>query len=229
MELPTITYGRGVYFDISGIVGPNVKPKTATVAIAAHHTVGQSDFADSNMNGTTKDEEIAHIRAINSQHLANGWTCGFGYDGIAFRSGRCYLVGKADGQRAGVAGRNHEIRSFVMAGDFRTAAPPLGAALGLARMINDTWIELGRVVNVAGHRELAIASSATACPGAAGITALRSLILPAARALHAEDFALQRRLVVTKIREALRPAWDAADLLTLSRQIAWISGGTLCG
>lgn len=192
----TIVVGGQEFYDISAIVGPDRYHRSRTVALVIHHTVGPSSFA-------SMEDELAHIRAIDAQHRANGWG-GFGYQGIVFPSGRVYVVGRGHGARAHVADRNHELEGLAMAGDFSTAAPPLGIILGAGRWVFAKFKQRG-FLSVMGHRQAALASDPTACPGDGGMRALPAILSVAAalgRRERLEDV-LRRALYLVRAGRAL--------------------------
>lgn len=229
--LPTVTIGTEVFYDISSIVSKDFKPRVRTDGLAFHHTVGQTEFPDRNANGTSMDEHIAHIKAINEYHIKVGYG-GFGYNAIAFGDGSVYCVGKCGGQRAHVANHNHHLGGLAGAGDFSTKAPPLGLVGGAGRWFKAMWEEyrIDPPQKIMGHTAWADPAWATSCPGAAGLKALSDKIFPIAVALWEhdplEDYHNQIR---AKIRAALEPAVIAGDVDTIAKQIAWLTGGKLCG
>ena len=167
MSLPTISFGGDSFFDISALVGADFEQRVATVGIAIHHSVTGDAQTDANQDGTTEDEEIALIEAINRYHRdVNGWGCGFGYNAAVAQSGRVYVVGPCLGRRAHVASRNHELMGIVLLGDYSSASPTPEAINGMGRLVTAMEAMLGSgVLTVRGHRDWATAASPTSCPG----------------------------------------------------------------
>lgn len=220
-----IEIGGELFYDIAGIVTPNRYVRPLTDGIAIHHTVGQTAFPDKNFSGSTMDEEIAHIKAINEFHIGKGYG-GFGYNGIAFESGRCYSVGKMNGARAHVANHNNHLMGIVGAGTFTTQPMPLGVLLGLARMVKAGWKEYGTVTVKAHGLWVTDPAWATSCNGDMGRTQIPTII-KAAEALMVPPADPEK--VKEAIRAALKDAYNNADLARLAAQIAYITGGKFCG
>lgn len=168
---PEISFGGATFIDMSSIVGPDVAVRGATIGLGIHHTAGRTLLPNA-----TVAEEVNHIKAINLQHLGQGFWCGLGYNAICFASGRVYVVGRCAGQRAHVAQRNHELAGIALAGSFQDAEVPPGCIEGAARWVRAMWAEYGAGLTVAGHREWAILSSPTDCPGDGGIAALDEIV-----------------------------------------------------
>ena len=201
----TIIIGGGRFIDISAIVGPDVKPRAATIGLAVHHTAGGLVDVDANFSGTTEDEELAHIAAINAQHLANGWSCGFGYNAIAFASGRVYVVGRCAGQRAHVAKRNHELAGCAMAGDYSVEPPPPGCIAGVGRWVRAMWAEYGAGLPVMGHGQWALPGEGTACPGAAtSIAAILDAAMEGDDMSELDDLRRDNAILTAGVRDAHR-------------------------
>lgn len=223
--LPTIKIGNEEFHDISGIVTANRYVRPTTDGIAIHHTVGQTAFPDKNFNGTTMDEEIAHIVAINEYHITKGYG-GFGYNGIAFESGRCYVVGQMNGARAHVANHNNHLLGLVAAGTFTDNAMPMGLFLALARMVKAAWVVYGQVL-VGGHMEFVTDPAwATSCPGNGGMRSKLDIVRAARVLLVPPSDPEQAKAA---IKAALLEAYNNADLPRLAAQIAYITGGKFCG
>lgn len=122
------------------------------IGVAVHHSVGVNYVQ-------AEADERATIRAIDLQHVAQRFG-GFGYHYIVFPSGRAYKCG--EGQRAHVAGRNHELRGVCMSGTFTNEQPTEAAMNGLREVLR-TEAFIAPVVK--GHREWALPGEGTVCPG----------------------------------------------------------------
>lgn len=228
--LPKIVWGGQEFYDISSIVSKDRFIRPGTDGCALHHTVGQTEFPDRNANGTSLDEMVAHVKAIDAYHIQQGYG-GFGYNAIVFRDGTCMTVGRAAGARAHVAHQNDHLLGIAMAGDFSTSEVPVGIRLGVARIRAAMETEYGRWP-IKAHRDWVAPEHkpqwATSCCGNMGVLAIADIEL-AANAILRKD----REAVVAKIRadiaRALLPATVAADLETLAGQIAWLTNKRLCG
>lgn len=227
--LPTIRIGPEEFYDISGIVGPGRGLRPETVGISVNHTVGQTEFPDRNMNGTNMDEEIAHIQAIDAYHLRT-WGEPFGYNGIIFRSGRVYVVGKMLGVRTHIAHQNHRLGGFALAGDFSSQPPGVGQVLGGGRLLRGLFHQHG-LKPVRGHGEWVLpehrAQWATSCPGEGGRRSIPDM-LAVARELEANHAELIKRRATEAIERALLPNIRAGDFGKLADQIAWLTDGARC-
>lgn len=208
--LPTISWGGDTFYDMSSIISPDRYQRYATYGVALHHSVGAAHFPDLNLSGSNMDEEIAHIRQIEAQHLAQGYG-GFGYQAIAFASGRVYVAGDCMGARAHVAGRNGEIEGICMAGDYRVLRPAQPLIAGVARYYRARVNMLG-VLTIKGHREWATSGNETSCPGDAGLAAVIGAIYMTAVAQE-DDMTLAeleaRIAALEQWRDELAPKIDA--------------------
>ena len=174
VSLPEVWIGGREFIDISGIVGPDRYQRPRTDALLVHHAgAGSAIDADLNFNGTTEDEEIAWIRSVNAYHANLGWG-GFGYQAVSFPSTRVYTVGRCLGARAHIASQNDRYAGIVMPGDWSTSRPPQGVVDGLRRWASSMRVELG-ALPIGGHRDYALLSDPTSCPGDGGIAILQEL------------------------------------------------------
>lgn len=228
--LPKIVWGGEEFYDISSIVTVDRFTRPGTDGIAFHHTVGQTEFPDKNMNGTSLDEMIEHVKAINAYHIAQNYG-GFGYNAIVFRDGTVMTVGKASGGRAHVANENGHLAGVAAAGDFSTIEPPIGIKLGTARFFAACQREYG-ADPVKGHRDWVTPASlaqgwGTSCPGNAGKLAIGSILMARDAILRKDQEAIEQEIRAA-ITRALLPATLNADLETLAGQIRFLTGGRLC-
>lgn len=231
--LPTIVVGGQEFYDISGIVKSDASmggTRPTTDGIAIHHTVGQTEFPDRNANGTTLDEIVAHIKAIDEFHVQQGYG-GFGYNGIVFRDGTACLVGRAMGKRAHVAYENWHLAGFAMAGNFEDNEVPLGITLGMARILAAMEKEIGTTM-VKDHNSWVAPEHrpqwSTACCGRYGRLAIPAMLL-AKNAIIRQDQAALEAAIREKITRALMPHVMNADLEAIANSVRWITGGKLCG
>lgn len=227
--LPKITWGGEEFYDISGIVQPNRYTRPGTDGIAIHHTVGQTEFPDRNANGTNLDEMIAHVKAIDAYHVQQGYG-GFGYNAIVFRDGTCMTVKQGEGARAHVAHQNDHLFGIAVAGTFTDQNVPLGAVLGVGRILAAIERNYGATVTK-GHKSWVrpehMAQWATACPGVKGEQYIGQMVLVKGAILAKANEALDQE-VKRQITQALAENWSKANLDGLAAQIRWLTGGRLC-
>jgi len=224
--LPTIRIGNQDFIDMTLIITPNRAQRVRTIGFSWNHSVGQTEFPDRNANGTTMDEEIAHIKAINDYHIRQNYG-GFGYTAIGFTSGRVYAAGDGLGQRAHVAYRNHELEGFCLAGTFTTADVPLGLVLGAGRWLYAKRQQYGDLPSK-GHGQWAVPGWETSCPGEGGLRAIPNIIRVADQLARGEADKVAAE-AQQAIANALIPAAKRGDFETLAAQIAWLTGRRLCG
>jgi hypothetical protein len=157
------------------------------IGIAIHHSVTGGTFYMG--ASVTELDELAHLEMIDSYHASLGWG-GFGYHLAAFPSGRLYVCGNLNGARAHVASRNHQLVGLVLIGTFTAAAPgprQLGAAAAGVAFMRRTYP--GRPIGP--HRNFALASDPTACPGDTWASWLPALESPPEEEDMTEDQAKQ--------------------------------------
>lgn len=146
------------------VTNPNgIKPHdpALVVGLAVHHTVTDPNGPATPDFTASEAEERAHIRAIDLYHVSIGYG-GFAYHGAAFASGRAYFCG--EGQRAHVAGRNHQLRGYAYVGTFTTLPPTEGADNAMRELLQADRDRFG-ALPIKGHREWALPGEGTACPG----------------------------------------------------------------
>lgn len=172
---PRVSVGGELFFDIASLVTPNRYERPLTDGYAIHHTVGAQNFP-------TMQAELDHIEAINQQHIDAGYG-GFGYNAIAFGSGRVYTVGDGGGGRAHVAFENGHLEGIAMAGNFQDNPVPFGLRLDVGRWLLAKFRQRG-LHSVKPHREwvntLLHPEWATACCGDYGAGAIYSMLQVAA-------------------------------------------------
>lgn len=140
--------------------GTQKNPNAGVIGVAVHHSVSGDYLTPS----SSEAEELAHIKAIDKYHRDQGWL-GFGYHMAAFPSGRLYLCGDLDGQRAHVAGRNHVLRGVVAIGTFTTRLPGQPQLRAIAEGIREIRAFIGRELPARGHNEWALPGQGTGCAG----------------------------------------------------------------
>lgn len=130
------------------------------IGYAVHHSVTQMAAT------ATEADERLHIQAIDRYHASIGYG-GFGYCAAAFPSGRSYLCGNLDSQRAHVKGRNHELIGVVAIGTF-TDKMPEGPQMQAIHDCLDTFRGTFGLLPTKGHGAWALPGEGTACPGQLG-------------------------------------------------------------
>lgn len=227
--LPVITWGGEQFYDCSGIVTPDRYTRPGTDGLAIHHTVAQTEFPDKNANGTSLDEMVAHIKAIDAYHVSKGYD-GFGYNAIVFRDGTVCTVGPSAGGRAHVAFENNHLAGLAMAGTFSDEEVPLGMLLGGGRWLAACYRMYGATV-VKGHRDWVAPEHqptwSTACPGDSGASFIGKMTMVRDAILAKSDEAIQIE-IRRKIAEALLPNTLTANLQGLAGQIRYLTGGQYC-
>lgn len=228
--LPTITWGGEQFYDISGIVTPNRYTRPGTDGVAIHHTVGQTEFPDRNSNGTSLDEMVEHVKAVNQFHIDKGYG-GFGYNAIVFRDGTCMTVGQSEGGRAHVANQNDHLLGIAMAGTFTEKDVPIGIILGVARILAATQRAYG-VSTVKGHRDWVAPQDkpqwATACPGDRGVAFIGQMIIARTAIISKANEGIELE-IKRVIAGALAENVAKANLEGLAAQIKFLTGGKFCG
>lgn len=132
----------------------------AIIGIAVHHDADVTPLPST----ATEQEERAMIRQIDAQHVSQDFG-GIGYHRYGFSSGRVYRTGNLAGRKAGVLGRNHELRHIVVNGDFSTAQPSSLLLDALTEGLQDMLQGLLPGVEIHGHSWWALPGHGTACPG----------------------------------------------------------------
>jgi hypothetical protein len=122
-------------------------------------------YAQDPLVGDDFPAEMARMAAVHAYHRRLGWG-GIGYHTCGFPSGRLYLCGGFETQRANVARLNHRSIGHCVAGDFTRDVPPIGSQLVAAMAALAAFVALGRLVAVRSHADVALAAHPTACPGA---------------------------------------------------------------
>jgi hypothetical protein len=133
--------------------------------VSQHHDAGQYDAAALDADATAA-LELVRILAVYRQHReTNGWP-GIGYHTYGFPSGRLYLVGSFETQRANVAKLNHKSIGHCSAGDFTDTVPSVASQLVAAMATIAAWSACGRLLDVNAHGHFALPSDPTGCCGA---------------------------------------------------------------
>lgn len=152
-----------MFTDLSHLVGSgyDVRQIDDIIGIAAHHTV--SFYM---VDNPTVEDEINHVLFIDKFHSTppRNWG-GAGYTALVFMSGRGYICGPITQVRAGVAHMNYKVLSFAFV-DRLMGRLPTPEAMETAKALISKWRwELSRNVPVKGHRDWALPSDPTTCPG----------------------------------------------------------------
>lgn len=209
------------FYDMSNLVTNDRYQRNTTDGLAIHHSVG-ADYA-----GKTMEQEIEHIKYINQLHIELEYG-GFGYNGIAFRSGRVYVIGQGGGGRAHVANHNGHLEGICMAGTYTNNYPALGLQLGVGRWLRAKFTQRG-LLPVKPHREWVTDPKwATSCCGDAGVETIPNMLKVAA-ALENAPKELDK-----KVHEAVYGALNSTIKVNpinfdlLSAQIKFLTGGQYC-
>jgi hypothetical protein len=148
------------------------------IGFAVHHDAAVMEPGDRNYDGSTLDEDLRRLDLIYQVGLNNGWG-GFPYHGVASPNGRFFYTCDLLNFGAHVARRNHELIGICLMGLFTHHEPGdkqlCAAGLGIVAF----WHFLTRLRDLRGHREWAIPSSPTQCPGDTWWTWQRRLFLAA--------------------------------------------------
>ena len=131
---------------------------------AVHHDGVIMEPGDHDYSGSTLDEDPERLDVIYRVCIERGWG-GFCYHAVASPNGRTFYTQSVGNYGAHVARRNHELLGLALLGDF-TFHPPgqaqlCAAGLGLITL----WHLTGRLLDTRGHREFAMPSWPTTCPG----------------------------------------------------------------
>jgi hypothetical protein len=165
-------------------------------AIAIHHSVSDDDVWAGN--------DVASVQAVFTWHTEGlGWP-GIGYHWMVGDDGTAYYVGDMGEQRAHVYGRNSELIGVCLLGNYQRVEPPTKQIEGTAALIRAIRRHHNRNLPYAGHRDLALQGSGTACPGdqwphykddldrevnaVAGLTADQALVLYRAQQARLKEF-----------------------------------------
>jgi|TARA_Y100000310_G_scaffold191483_1_gene191466 hypothetical protein len=165
------------------------------IGVAIHHTVSDPE-------AETEDEERAFLHAVDDYHRnVRGWTTiGIGYHALVFPSGRGYLVGKPNTQRAHIADRNHLYYGIAFVGDFSNSSPT-AAAIRAGQKIS----EMVGLQVLGGHRDFP--DQNTACPGNWNYMSPPGpgLLEPMSPSMSASDLALIARKLLPGLPDYARP------------------------
>jgi len=133
------------YPPVAGGSAGRPRDLTKLVGVAVHHDAVLFDAGDWNYNGSTLDEDLRRLDAIYQRGLDMQWG-GFPYHFVCSPNNRVYYTQDVRHFGAQVAHRNHEL-------------------VGVAGMGISVYHFTGRLLDVRGHREWAVAPDPTACPG----------------------------------------------------------------
>jgi hypothetical protein len=146
---------------------PNDRPRldqAAVTAVLTHHDGVLMLPGDRDYSGSTLDEDLERIDAIHRHSVGEGWG-NYPYHLTASPNGRLFLCRDLDRRGSHIYWRNHETLGLVMLGNYMEASPGdaqlCAAAAGLVLALR----ELGRLVQLVGHREYAVPEHPTVCPG----------------------------------------------------------------
>jgi len=125
------------------------------IGYAVHHSV--TGVGDGSLAG-----DLAVIEAIHRYHVdVNGWG-GIGYHRVIGSGRRVYLVGGSAGQRAHVAGLNHQYIGWCLLGDWSHVRPDDDRMTALRVGLSWETDRRGVPMVIAPHKRL---NEGTLCPG----------------------------------------------------------------
>ena len=152
------------YPPVAGGSAGRPRDLTKLVGVAVHHDAVLFEGGDRNYNGSTLDEDLQRLDAIYQRGLDMQWG-GFPYHFVCSPNNRVYYTQDVRHFGAQVAHRNHELVGVAGMGLFTNVEPgdPLVCAYALG--IISVYHFTGRLLDVRGHREWAVAPDPTACPG----------------------------------------------------------------
>lgn len=198
-----------VFYDLDEILLLNHAdpPRPYTNGLALHHsaTVFTSNVAEN---------EYAYIRSVEKYHVMpapGGAGFGmFGYNAMAFPSGRVYVKGQCAGKRAHVGGHNHEYAGICMAGDYSTLRPSQPMIGGVARWVR-AMRRLHGDVPLRPHGDVTAGTQwSSTCPGQGGRVALAAIDMLAAEPAE-EEHEMTDEEFRAKLAEILTPYQSAVE------------------
>lgn len=139
-----------------GARGSVPRDGAAKTRVYIHHTVGPN-------RAWTAAREREHMRAVERQHMNQGWST-IGYSFLIFPSGRCYVGRGISGLPAAQRGANSGSIAIAMVGTFSRRIPTRRARARVIITINN----LRRINHLplrylGGHRDAP--GQSTECPG----------------------------------------------------------------
>jgi len=137
---------------------------SALLGVAQHHDAAIMSPGDENYDGSTLDEDLRRLDLIYRVGIGNGWG-GFPYHFVASPNGRVFYTTDLSFFGAHVARRNHQLVGVALMGLFTDAQPVRESLCAAGLAIATIWHLAGRLLDVRGHREWALPTDPTACPG----------------------------------------------------------------
>jgi hypothetical protein len=149
----------------SGPAARKRRSQATIIAQAIHHDGVLFAQGDTNYSGESIDEDIRRLNAIHNHSMDQGWGS-FPYHWvISPNEGRVYYTLDISLMGAQVADRNHETLGTALMGDFTRSHPTNVHLCGAAVPIIINMRELRRLIPWDAHRQLALPTDPTACPG----------------------------------------------------------------
>lgn len=174
------------------------------IGYAIHHDATVMADEDKNFNGTTIDEELDRLGVIHRHHTVNNGWGGIGYHRVIGLSGRVYLTGSSNTQRAHVEALNHKWIGYCFMGDWSNGRPSEPAMHALRTALQWETDQRGVPMQMAPHKRL---TPGTACPGGwADVTAWAGLTLTPSTPVPTVD-----------VEAALRALGDAETAIRAAR------------
>jgi hypothetical protein len=150
-------------FPPSGSVARPRDP-AALLGVAIHHDAGAMAAGDLNYSGDTLDEDLTRLQLLYRIGLDRGWG-GLPYHFVASPNGRCFYTTDWHLFGAQVAGRNHQLVGVALMGNFLSSTPGDLQLCAAGRALIYLWQQTGRLLDQKAHKEWALPSSPTQCPG----------------------------------------------------------------
>jgi hypothetical protein len=160
---PLVIVDARALFPASGDVARPRDP-AALLGVAIHHDAGAMPPGDTNYSGDTLDEDLARLNLLYRVGIDRGWG-GLPYHFVASPNGRCFYTTDWHLFGAQVARRNHELVGVALMGDFSYSTPGDPQLCAAGRALIYLWSEAKRLLDQKGHKEWALPSSPTQCPG----------------------------------------------------------------
>jgi len=145
-------------------VGDATRAFALLKGIAIHHDGVTFTAGDRDYSGDTLNEDLARLDAIYQRAVDQRWGR-FPYHFVVSPNGRTFYTNDIGYYGAHVASRNHELLGIALMGNFMTSHPGDVQLCAAARALVAIWSLTHTLYGFRGHREWALPSSPTSCPG----------------------------------------------------------------
>ena len=132
--------------------------------VAIHHDGVIFTAGDRDYSGDTLNEDLARLDAIYQRAVDQRWGR-FPYHFVVSPNGRTFYTNDISHYGAHVASRNHELLGIALMGNFTASHPGDVLLCAAARALLAIWALTHTLYGFRGHREWALPSSPTSCPG----------------------------------------------------------------